>query len=157
MQTKRKFLATVGVGILILSGGAIWYKAMATEASLNNNQTSIGLVQAVETVLAANPGTTAVDATLVHENNALVWEVKLNNDLEISVLLGLWLKLYLGIHFVLTIGAETLARRYISLAYHQIPRRAEISIDANTNQIVRTEQGWNLADVPFLGTWVPIE
>jgi hypothetical protein len=40
------------------------------------------------------------------------------------VLLGLWLKLYLGIHFVLTIGAETLARRYISLAYHQIPRRA---------------------------------
>jgi IS30 family transposase len=40
------------------------------------------------------------------------------------VLLGLRLKLYLGIHFVLTIGAETLARRYISLAYHQIPRRA---------------------------------
>jgi hypothetical protein len=40
------------------------------------------------------------------------------------VLLGLWLKLYLEIHFVLTIGAETLARRYISLAYHQIPRRA---------------------------------
>jgi hypothetical protein len=38
----------------------------------------------------------------------------------------LWLKLYLGIHFVLTIGAETLARRYISLAYHQIPRRALI-------------------------------
>jgi hypothetical protein len=43
------------------------------------------------------------------------------------VLLGLWLKLYLGIHFVLTIGAETLARRYISLAYHQIPRRAVFS------------------------------
>ena len=43
---------------------------------------------------------------------------------ENTVLLGLWLKLYLGIHFVLTIGAETLARRYISLAYHQIPRRA---------------------------------
>jgi hypothetical protein len=42
----------------------------------------------------------------------------------LKVLLGLWLKLYLGIHFVLTIGAETLARRYISLAYHQIPRRA---------------------------------
>jgi hypothetical protein len=46
---------------------------------------------------------------------------------EKMVLLGLWLKLYLGIHFVLTIGAETLARRYISLAYHQIPRRAEKS------------------------------
>jgi hypothetical protein len=46
----------------------------------------------------------------------------------LAVLLGLWLKLYLGIHFVLTIGAETLARRYISLAYHQIPRRAGLAL-----------------------------
>ncbi|HAA29212.1 MAG TPA: hypothetical protein DCE56_17820 [Cyanobacteria bacterium UBA8553] len=114
MRTNRKILGAVGAGILLVGGGAIWFKAMATEAFLHNSKTSVSLVQAVETVLAANPGTTAVDATLAKENNKRVWEVKLNNDLEIY-------------------------------------------IDANTNQIVRTEQGWNLTDVPFLGAWIPIE
>lgn len=108
MRTNRKIWGAIGAGILILGGGAIWFKAMANQAFLYNSKTSVSLVQAVETVLAANPGTTAVDATLIHENNALVWEVKLNNDLEVS-------------------------------------------IDANTNQIVRTEQGWNLTDVAFIG------
>lgn len=41
------------------------------------------LVQAVETVLAANPGSAAVDAILERENNMLVWEVELDNDLEL--------------------------------------------------------------------------
>jgi hypothetical protein len=114
MWINRKIWGAVGVGSLILGGGIVWVKVMANQAFLHSSITSVKLVQAVETVLAANPGTTAVDAALVYENNGLVWEVKLNNDLEVS-------------------------------------------IDANTNQIVRTEQNWNLRDIPFLNAWTPVE
>ncbi|NJL10124.1 MAG: PepSY domain-containing protein [Calothrix sp. SM1_7_51] len=68
------------------------------------------MVQAVEKVLNANPGTAAVDVNLEHANNKLAWEVVLNNNLEVY-------------------------------------------IDANTREIIKTEQGWNLAELPFMNNW----
>lgn len=108
MNANQKIAGAIGAGVLII-GGALWFKSKEAQASLP----SVSLVQAVETVLAANPGTAAVDVTLERENNMLVWEVELDNNLEVYM-------------------------------------------NANTNQIVKTEQNGNFADIPFLGEWMPI-
>lgn len=111
MRTNEKGWVAIASGLLIISG-VFWFRARAAEASLYDVEPAISLVQAVETVLAANPGTKAIDATLEHENNVLAWEIELDNDLEVY-------------------------------------------IDANTNQIIQTEQTWGLDDVPFLRGMLP--
>mgnify|MGYP002777084879 CR=1 FL=1 len=111
MNVNQKSASVIGVGVLIING-ALWFKPREAHASPYNTAPSISLVQAVQTVLAANPGTAAVDVTLERENDLLVWEVELNNDLEVYV-------------------------------------------NASTNQIVKTEQNWDFADIPFLGEWMP--
>lgn len=110
MNSKQKIASVIGASVLLI-GGALWFKPKEVQASPHNTAPSISLVQAVETVLAANPGTAAIDATLERENNALAWEVELDNDVEVYV-------------------------------------------NASTNQIVRTEQNWDFADIPFLGEWI---
>lgn len=111
MNANRKIAGALGAGVLMIAG-ALWFKPKEVQASPHNTAPSIKLTQAVETVLAANPGTAAVDVTLERENNQLVWEVELDNDLEVYV-------------------------------------------NAATNQIVKTEQNWDIADIPFLGEWMP--
>lgn len=111
MSANRKIAGAIGAGVLMISS-ALWFKPREVQASPHNAAPSISLVQAVQTVLAANPGTAAVDATLERENNLKVWEIELDNDLEVYV-------------------------------------------DASTNQIVKTEQNWDFADIPLLGEWMP--
>lgn len=111
MNAKQKLAGTLGA-MLLLIGGGFWLKTKEAQASPHNTAPSISLVQAVETVLAANPGTAAIDATLEQENNVLAWEVELDNDLEVYV-------------------------------------------NASTNQIIKSEQNWDLADIPYLGEWLP--
>lgn len=111
MSTNQKIAGVLGIGVLIVSG-ALWLKPREAHASPHNTAPSISLIRAVQTVLAANPGTAAVDVTLERENNQLVWEIELDNDLEVYV-------------------------------------------NANTNEIVKTEQNWDFADIPFLGEWMP--
>ncbi|KAM3091623.1 PepSY domain-containing protein [Phormidesmis sp. 146-12] len=111
MNANQKIAGAIGAGVFIVAG-ALWFKPKEAQASPHNMAPSVSLVQAVETVLAANPGTAAVDATLERENDLLAWEVELDNDLEVYV-------------------------------------------NAATNQIVKTEQNWDFADIPFLGEWMP--
>ncbi|MBD2778498.1 PepSY domain-containing protein [Iningainema tapete] len=98
-------------GVLVVLVGSWFFRNRLVQASPDNTAPAVTMVEAIETVLAANPGTAAIDVNLEYENNNLAWEVKLNNDLEVY-------------------------------------------IDANTKEIVKTEQGWNLADVPLLA-WLP--
>jgi hypothetical protein len=106
MEIKKIILTTLGGGILFV-GGAWWYKTQTVQAAPSKKTPAISMIQAVETVLNANPGTTAMDVNLESENNKLAWEVQLNNDLEVYV-------------------------------------------DANNQQIIKTEQPGNLAKVPFV-------
>ncbi|BAU11654.1 peptidase propeptide/YPEB domain protein [Leptolyngbya sp. NIES-3755] len=111
MNANQKIAGAIGAGVLLISG-ALWFKPREAQASPHNTAPTISLVQAVQTVLTANPGTAAVDATLERENDRMVWEVELDNDLEVYV-------------------------------------------NASTNQIVKTEQNWDFADIPLLGEWMP--
>ncbi|KJH70039.1 PepSY domain-containing protein [Aliterella atlantica] len=111
MNAKQKIASAIGAGVLLM-GGALWFKPKEAQASPHNTAPSISLVQAVETVLAANPGATAIEANLERDRNTLAWEIELDNDTEVYV-------------------------------------------NANTNQIVRTEQKWNVSNIPFLGEWIP--
>lgn len=108
MAIPRIIISALGGGILIATG-AWWYKTQTAQAALDKKPPAISMIQAVETVLAANPGTTAMDVNLENENNKLAWEVELNNDLEVYV-------------------------------------------DANNQEIIKTEQPWNLANVK---AWMP--
>jgi hypothetical protein len=63
MTRNRKIASLIGVGFLI-AVGAFWFKNTEAQASSHSTPPAVGLVQAVETVLAANPGTAAIDATL---------------------------------------------------------------------------------------------
>ncbi|NJL36723.1 MAG: PepSY domain-containing protein [Leptolyngbyaceae cyanobacterium RM2_2_4] len=105
MRINKQFIGAIGVGVVLL-GAVFWHKTRG-EAFWNEPTPTVSLKEAVGTVLAANPGTVAVDATLERENGGWAWEVELDNDLEVY-------------------------------------------IDAETNQIVKTEQGWDLGDVPVL-------
>ncbi len=107
MKASRQFIVVIGAGVILLSA-VLWGKIRAKD-SWDGATPAISLNEAVETVLAANPGTAAMDATLKRESNNWAWEVKLNNDLEVY-------------------------------------------IDANTNQIIKTEQGWDLGDIPLLSS-----
>lgn len=109
MGIKGIIITTLGGGLL-LAGGAWFYKTQTAEAAFSKTPPAISMVKAVETVLAANPGTTAMDVNLERENNNLAWEVELNNGLEVYV-------------------------------------------DANNQEIVKTEQPWRLANVK---DWMPI-
>lgn len=111
MTIKQTLIAACGILALMLTGNLL-LRTKPVQASPLSTTPTVTMVEAVETVLAANPGTAAIDVNLEHENNKLAWEVELNNDLEVY-------------------------------------------IDANTKEIVKTEQGWNLADVPFLANWMP--
>lgn len=110
MSCNQKIAIGIGAGIMIV--GVVWYKTNLAQALSDNARPPVSLVQAVETVLAANPGTIAIDAELQREQTGLAWKVQLNNDLYIF-------------------------------------------IDANTNQIVKTEQPWKLEDTPLLGSLIP--
>ena len=81
-QKIAKIASAIAAGVLLI-GGTLWFKPKEAQALPHNTAPSVSLVQAVETVLAANPGTAAIDATLERENNMLVWEVELDNDLEV--------------------------------------------------------------------------
>ncbi len=48
------------------------------------------------------------------------------SKIKLPALLSLWLKLYIKIQFVSIRGAKFLARNDISLAYHEILRRAKL-------------------------------
>lgn len=111
-QKIAKIACAIAAGVLLI-GGTLWFKPKEAQALPHNTAPSVSLVQAVETVLEANPGTAAVDATLERENNILAWEVELDNNLEVYM-------------------------------------------NANTNQIVKTKQNGNFADISFLGEWMPI-
>jgi hypothetical protein len=110
MGIKQTIIAACGVVALSLVG-SWFFRTRPVQASPDNTAPAVTMVEAIETVLAANPGTAAIDVNLEHVNNNLTWEVQLNNDLEVY-------------------------------------------IDANTKEIVKTEQGWNLADVPLLTNWM---
>ncbi|RUT02010.1 hypothetical protein DSM106972_060850 [Dulcicalothrix desertica PCC 7102] len=111
MTIKQTIMAACGILAVML--GANWFlRTQPVQASTDDTVPAITMVEAVETVLAANPGTKAIDVNLERENNNLAWEVELNNDLEVY-------------------------------------------IDANTKEIIKTEQGWDLKDVPFLANWMP--
>lgn len=111
MDIRKILIGTASASLLLMSGA--WFlKAQNAQALSNTPVPKVGLTEAVETVLTANPGTTAVDVNLETEKNVLAWEVELNNDLEVY-------------------------------------------IDANTGEIIHTEQGWNLADIPLLQNWLP--
>jgi hypothetical protein len=104
---KQSILALIGVFVLIL-GGNWWFRTKAANAFMNNNTPpKVSMIEAVEKVLDANPGTVAVDVNLEHENQQLAWEVVLNNNLEVY-------------------------------------------IDVNTKEIIKTEQGWNIAKVHLI-------
>lgn len=107
MKVSRQFMVVIGASVVLLSA-VLWGK-MRAKNFWDGATPAISLSEAVETVLAANPGTAAVDATLKRESNNWAWEVKLDNDLEVY-------------------------------------------IDANTNQIIKTEHGWNLGDIPLLSS-----
>ena len=109
MRIKHPIL--VGVGLLtIIIGGNWWLKTRPAKAFDDNKAPKVSMVQAIEKVLKANPGTAAVDVNLEYAHNQLAWEVVLNNNLEVY-------------------------------------------IDINTKEIIKTEQGWNLAEVPLIGNW----
>ncbi|MCX7594641.1 MAG: PepSY domain-containing protein [Fischerella sp.] len=111
MIIKQAIIAACGIAALIIGGNWL-LRNKPVQASPHNTVPSVTMVEAIEKVLAANPGTAAIDVNLEHVNNNLAWEVELNNDLEVY-------------------------------------------IDANTKEIVKTEQGWNLTDVPLLANWMP--
>ncbi|NJL57992.1 PepSY domain-containing protein [bacterium] len=106
MRINKQFIGAISVGVVLL-GAVFWNKARGVQAFWDKPTPTVSLNEAVETVLAANPGTVAVDATLERESGGWAWEIELDNDLEVY-------------------------------------------IDAETNQIVKTEQGWDLGDVPLL-------
>lgn len=111
MNAKQKIASAIGSGVLLI-GGTLWFKPKQAQGLPHNTAPSVSLVQAVETVLAANLGTAAVDATLERENNVLAGKIELDNDMEVYV-------------------------------------------NANTKKIVKQEQNYKFADIPFLGEWVP--
>lgn len=106
MKINKGLITVIGIGLVLLGAG-FWGKTVMPQALLNQSTPAVSLSDAVEKVVAENPGTAAVDVTLEWENNTWAWEVELDNDLEVYV-------------------------------------------DANTNQVIRTEQGWDLGDVPLL-------
>ena len=65
---RRTFLADMGMGFTGLALGSM----LADD----------GILRAAE---AANPGTTALDVELENENGALVYEVELDNGLEVMI------------------------------------------------------------------------
>ncbi|MES1026567.1 PepSY domain-containing protein [Gloeocapsa sp. BRSZ] len=106
MKVNKGFITAIGIGFVLLGAG-LWGKTIVPQALLNQPTPTVSLNEAVGKVVANNPGTAAVDATLEWENNTWAWEVELDNDLEVYV-------------------------------------------DANTNQVIHTEQGWDLGDVTLL-------
>ena len=106
MQNLQKILSTLGAATLTIAG--IWLMNNKPARALSEKTDSpVTITQAIETATTANPGTKVIGASLEQENNKLVWEVELENDLEVYV-------------------------------------------DANTRKILKTEGGWNLADLQFL-------
>ncbi|MCX7594639.1 MAG: PepSY domain-containing protein [Fischerella sp.] len=110
MEIKQKIVGAVGV-VAVIFGGSLWFKTRPVQASHHETAPTVTINQAIETVQAANPGTTVIDVNLERENNKLVWEAELNNGLDVYV-------------------------------------------NANTREIIKTEQPWNLADFHFFKDWI---
>lgn len=78
----------IGGGILAALAVTLLVGSMAMSAfaqTLTPPQVTITPEQAKAATLAANPGTTAVEVDLDRENGAQVYEVKLDNGLEVKV------------------------------------------------------------------------
>jgi hypothetical protein len=82
MSIPKAWLWTLGSGIILLSGAA-WLHSILN--GLSHTSPQITVVEAIEEVLSANPGTTATNADLERDRNTLIWKIVLNNDVTVSI------------------------------------------------------------------------